>query len=173
MASTRSFLLSEAQSFEGPAQLARDVNRFVTRDSAHTGRFISMFFLEIDPAAKTLRWVRAGHEAALSFQPVNRDFFELSGEGMAMGIDENADYKDYTRQSWDPGTVVVIGTDGITETRSPSGEFFGRERMRQIVRMNAARPAKDIQSAVIEAVRSFRGAAPQEDDVTLVVVKLL
>jgi sigma-B regulation protein RsbU (phosphoserine phosphatase) len=68
--------------------------------------------------------------------------------------------------------VVVIGTDGITETRNLSGEFFGAERVRQIVRANASRSAAHIQAAVIEAVQRFRGQAPQEDDVTLVVVKL-
>jgi sigma-B regulation protein RsbU (phosphoserine phosphatase) len=173
MASARSFLLSQAQSFKGPAQLARDINRYVTRDSAHSGRFISMFFLEIDPAAKTLRWVRAGHEAALFHPPLTGGFLELAGEGMAMGVDEEAGYLDSSLQGWEPGTLVVVGTDGITETRSPADEFFGRERMRQIIRADAARSAAEIQAAVIEAVRSFRGEAPQEDDVTLVVVKLL
>jgi phosphoserine phosphatase RsbU/P len=173
MASARSFLLSEAQGFKSPARLARDVNRYVTRDSARTGRFISMFFLEIDAAVKTLRWVRAGHEPALAYQPVSGGFLELTGDGMAMGVDENADYLDYGRQGWEPGTVIVVGTDGITETRSRSGELFGRERMRQIIRANAARPTAEIQSAVIAAVHSFRNQTPQEDDVTLVVVKLM
>jgi sigma-B regulation protein RsbU (phosphoserine phosphatase) len=69
--------------------------------------------------------------------------------------------------------LVVIGTDGITETRNTAGELFGSERVREIVRANAAVSAADIQAAVIEAVQGFRGEAPQEDDVTLVVVKLL
>jgi phosphoserine phosphatase RsbU/P len=172
MASARSFLLSEAQNFKSPARLARAVNHHVTRDSAETGRFISLFFLEIDPTGKTLRWVRAGHEAALLYQPVSAGFLELAGDGLAMGVDENVDYLEYSRQGWEPGTVVVIGTDGITETRSRSGEFFGRDRIRQIVKTNAGRTAAEIQSAVIEAVRSFRGDLPQEDDVTLVVIRL-
>jgi len=173
MASARAFLLSGAQDFKSPSLLARDVNRYVTRDSAPTGRFMSMFFLEIDPAAKTLRWVRAGHEPAVVYSTVSASFRELGGDGIAMGVVENAAYRDYMQQGWEPGSVVVIGTDGITETRNGSGELFGSERVRQIIRANASRSAADIQAAVIEAVQAFRGDAPQEDDVTLVVVKLL
>ena len=67
----------------------------------------------------------------------------------------------------------IIGTDGISETRSPSGEFFGSTRLREVIRGHAAKPVDRIQSAVIEAVQDFRGKSPQEDDVTLVVVKLV
>jgi sigma-B regulation protein RsbU (phosphoserine phosphatase) len=173
MASARAFLLSEVQSFKTPALLARDVNGYLTRDSSTTGRFMSMFFLEIDPQAKTLRWVRAGHEPALIYDPVGETFRELGGEGMAMGVLDTAEYRDYTQPGWEPGSVIVIGTDGITETRNTAGAFFGAERVRQVVRANASRSAAGIQSAVIEAVQGFREQAAQEDDVTLVVVKLL
>jgi sigma-B regulation protein RsbU (phosphoserine phosphatase) len=173
MTSARAFLLSEVQSFKTPALLARDVNRYLTRDSATTGRFMSMFFLEIDPQAKTLRWVRAGHEPAMIYDPVGETFRELGGEGMAMGVLDTAEYRDYTQPGWEPGSVIVIGTDGITETRNTAGAFFGAERVRQVVRANASRSAAGIQSAVIEAVQGFREQAAQEDDVTLVVVKLM
>jgi sigma-B regulation protein RsbU (phosphoserine phosphatase) len=134
---------------------------------------MSLFFLEIDPAEKTLRWVRAGHEPAVVFNPATGAFSELGGEGMALGVVEEVDYKEYTQKGWDPGTVIVIGTDGITETRSPSGEFFGSARLRDVIRDHADQPVDRIQSAVIEAVQDFRGKSPQEDDVTLVVVKLM
>jgi sigma-B regulation protein RsbU (phosphoserine phosphatase) len=173
MASTRAFLISETERYQTAAQLARNVNRYVTRDSDPTGRFISMFFLEIDPAAKTLCWVRAGHEPAMVYGTPAGSFSQLDGEGIVMGVLKNADYRDYERKGWEPGTVVVIGTDGITETRSPAGEFFGAERVRQILRANASASAAAIQAAVIDAVQAFRGPAPQEDDVTLVVAKLL
>jgi sigma-B regulation protein RsbU (phosphoserine phosphatase) len=172
MASARAFIHSEAQGFSSPSALARDVNRYVARDCGPTGRFMSMFFLEIDPALKTMRWVRAGHEPALMVDPGAGDFRELGGEGMALGVEDEVAYRDYALTGWGPGTVVVIGTDGITETRSPSGEFFGAGRVRELVRAHAHRPAEHIQAAVLRAVEAFRGDAPQEDDITLVVVKL-
>jgi sigma-B regulation protein RsbU (phosphoserine phosphatase) len=172
MASARAFIHSEAQGFSSPSTLARDVNRYVARDCGPTGRFMSMFFLEIDPALKTMRWVRAGHEPALLVDPGAGDFRELGGEGMALGVEDEVAYRDYALTGWGPGTVVVIGTDGITESRSPAGELFGAARVRELVRAHAHRPAEHIQAAVLRAVEAFRGDAPQEDDITLVVVKL-
>ena len=171
--SARAFMLSEAQGFSSPSELARDVNRHVARDSAPTGRFMSMFFLEIDPAARTLRWVRAGHEPALMYDPVATGFPRTRrgrhGAGGGGGVWRTSDY---TLTGWAAGAVIVIGTDGITETRSPTGELFGAARVREIVRANAHLPADGIQAAVIRAVQEFRGDAPQEDDLTLVVLKL-
>jgi sigma-B regulation protein RsbU (phosphoserine phosphatase) len=173
MTAARAFMISAAQGFRNPAGLVRDVNRHLTRDSAPTSQFMSLFFLEIDPAEKTLRWVRAGHEPAVVFNPVTGAFSELGGDGMALGVVADVDYTEYTQAGWDPGTVIVIGTDGIIETRNPSGEYFGGARLRDVMRTHAATPVDRIQSAVIAAVHDFRGESPQEDDVTLVVVKLI
>jgi phosphoserine phosphatase RsbU/P len=173
MTAARAFVISAAQGFRNPAGLVRDVNRHLTRDSTPTSQFITLFLLEIDPAGKTLRWVRAGHEPAVVFSPVTGAFSELGGDGLALGVVEEIDYREYAQEGWDPGTVIVIGTDGITETRNPSGEFFGSARLRDVIRDHAAAPVERIQSAVIEAVHGFRGESPQEDDVTLVVVKLM
>jgi sigma-B regulation protein RsbU (phosphoserine phosphatase) len=173
MTAARAFMISAAQGLSSPAGLVRNVNRHLTRDSAPTSQFMSLFFLEIDPAEKTLRWVRAGHEPAVVFNPATGDFSRLDGDGMALGVVADVAYQEYTQAGWDPGTVIVIGTDGITETRNPSNEFFGSARLRDVIRDHAAQPVDRIRSAVIEAVHDFRKDLPQEDDVTLVVVKLL
>lgn len=172
MASARAFMLAEARGFSSPSSLARDVNRYVARDSAPTGRFMSMFFLEIDPSRRVLRWVRAGHEPALMFDPSSLGFHELDGDGMALGVEEEVAYRDYTLEGYPAGAVIVIGTDGITETRNTAGELFGTARVREIARTNAHLTAAAIQAAVVRAVQEFRGDAPQEDDLTLVVLKL-
>jgi sigma-B regulation protein RsbU (phosphoserine phosphatase) len=172
MASARAFLISEARNFTGPAPLLEAVNRYLALDGASTGRFMSMFFLEVDPAAKTLRWVRAGHEPAVMFEPAPGRFTELGGDGLALGVVETLELREYSRRGWPAGAVVVIGTDGVSETRNPSNALFGPARLREIIRRHAAGTAAEIQAAVIAAVAEFRGEAPQEDDVTLVVLKM-
>ncbi|MFC1829804.1 PP2C family protein-serine/threonine phosphatase [Thermodesulfobacteriota bacterium] len=173
MSTARAFLIFGIRDFTGPARLLGDVNRFLTRDSAETGRFMSVFFLEIDAAAKTLRWVRAGHDPAIFFDPDQDKFVELTGEGMALGVVEEFQFTEYDHHGWRPGSIVVVGTDGIHETRNAKNEMFGHQRLNDVIRDHAGDPAETLRDAVIDALRSFRGDAPQEDDITLVVIKFL
>ena len=172
MTTVRAFLHYGLRDYQGPGQLLNEVNQYVTRDSSQTSRFMSLFFLELDPSKKALRWVRAGHEPAIIFDPAVDEFRELSGAGIALGVVGNHWYKEYTIESWRSGTVIIIGTDGVHETRNADGDMFGMDRLRHVISTNAAESAKHIQDSVIQSLRSFQGSAPQEDDITLVVLKL-
>jgi sigma-B regulation protein RsbU (phosphoserine phosphatase) len=172
MSTARAFLISGAKHYQGPANLLDEVNRYLCRDGDCTCRFISMFFLEIDVTGKTLCWVRGGHEPALLFNPFTADFQELGGVGMALGVTVDFKHKEYTQFGWESQTVIVIGTDGVSEARNSSGEPFGTNRMKEVIRSHASEPAACIQSALIQASQNFRGGTPQEDDMTLLVVKL-
>ena len=90
-----------------------------------------------------------------------------------MGVVEEIDFHENSRQDWRPGSILVIGTDGIWEARNTEDKMFGRKRYLEIIRKHAADSAIGIQNAVIDAVASFQGDANQEDDITLVVIKLL
>ena len=173
MTTVRAFLHFGIRGYDGPAKLLSDVNTYVTHDSSRTGRFMSMFFLEIDPKNKTLRWVRAGHEPALVYDRAGNTFSELNGKGMVLGVDDAYKYEEYSRQGWHPDDIILIGTDGIHETRNESDQMFGQQRLQEIIQQHAGASAKDINNSVINSVRNFRGKASQEDDVTLVVIKLL
>jgi sigma-B regulation protein RsbU (phosphoserine phosphatase) len=173
MTTARAFLLFAARNYTGPARLLADVNRYLTRDSSQTSRFMSVFFLEIDPENRSLRWVRAGHDPALLFDPQTGRFRELTGDGMALGVDGDYEFRENRLNEWHPGQVVVIGTDGLHETRNASGEMFGQSRVREAIRHQGGKPAGRIKDALIDTITDFRGRAPQEDDLTLVVVRLL
>jgi sigma-B regulation protein RsbU (phosphoserine phosphatase) len=69
------------------------------------------------------------------------------------------------------GDVVVIGTDGIWEARNEAEELFGKDRLRETIAAHADESASHIYAAILDAVAAYRGDAPQEDDVTLVVIK--
>jgi len=172
MVTVRAFLHFGIRDYQGPAKLLSEVNTYVTRDSSQTGRFMSMFFLEIDPPKNTLRWVRAGHEPALVYDRAGRTFSELNGKGMVLGVDDGYRYEEFSRQGWNPGDIILIGTDGIHETRNENDQMYGQRRLRDIIQQHAGDPAQEINAGVINSVREHRGTAPQEDDVTLVVIKL-
>ena len=173
MTTARAFMRSGAQHYKNPTQLLDTVNRFLTLDSIETGRFMTVFFLEIDPAAKALRWIRAGHDPALLYDPIEDTVQDLSGEGTALGVVEDLTFHENTRQGWNPGSILVVGTDGIREARNKGDEMFGQDRFQKVIRNNASQSAHTIQNAVIDAVETFQGDADREDDITLVVIKLL
>jgi sigma-B regulation protein RsbU (phosphoserine phosphatase) len=172
MAAARAFLVSAVADYAGPRELLRRINRFLARDHKESGRFLTLFFLEIDASRSTLTWVRAGHEPALLYEPRRDRITELGGEGMALGVVEDQDFPPYFLEGWEPGAIVLIGTDGIRETRGPGGEVFGTERIRRLLREMAGASGPAIQAALLETLERFRGARPQEDDVAFVIVRL-
>ncbi len=173
MTTARAFIRFGAHQYRSPAALLETVNRFLTRDSSETGRFMTVFFMEIDPGRKTLKWIRAGHDPAVLYDPSEDSLQELSGDGTALGVVEDLDFHENIRRDWRSGNVLVIGTDGIWDARNPKGEMFGQKRFLDTIRKHADASAAGIQKAVLDAVEAFQGDATQEDDITLVVVKLL
>jgi sigma-B regulation protein RsbU (phosphoserine phosphatase) len=172
MTTVRAFLHFGIRNYQSPSKLLGEVNYYVTLDSSKTSRFMSMFFLEIDPSAKSLRWVRAGHEPAIVVRPGSNKLQELSGEGVTLGVVEDYTYQEYTLRDWESDSIIVIGTDGVHEARNENGEMFGLNRLHKIIHKNSAESAETIQNAIIDTLRRFQGDAPQEDDITLVIVKL-
>jgi sigma-B regulation protein RsbU (phosphoserine phosphatase) len=173
MTTARAFLLYGIHDYHGPALLIEEVNRYLTRDSSDTGRFITLFFLEIDSFTQTMRWVRAGHDPGMLYDPVENKFIELDGEGIALGVVEEFSFQEYTRQGWTPGSVVIVGTDGIRDTRNKGQEMYGLKRLQAVIRHHAAESAEIIRDRIIDSLRNFQEDLPQEDDITLVVIKLL
>jgi len=172
MATVRAFLRFGARTFTSAVALLDEVNRYLTHDSADSGRFVSVFFLEVDAAARSLRWVRAGHEPAILYDPVDDRFDALNGKGAALGVMETIDLDENETSAPNPGTIVALVTDGIRETRNGDGEIFGLRRLEAAIRENSAGNAADIRDAVLAHLDAFRGKAPMEDDVTLVLLKL-
>lgn len=172
MATARAHIRSLSTKQDDLAEHITTVNRLLTTDVRHSGNFMSLFFLELKAGSRTIRWVRAGHDPALLFDPVANSFEELEGSGLVLGAAENYSYRQYEKLIGTPGTVILIGTDGIWETHNGDGEMFGKRRLCEIIRANNENSAEEIQDAVLEALREFRGDLSQEDDVTIVVVKV-
>jgi sigma-B regulation protein RsbU (phosphoserine phosphatase) len=173
MTTARALIRQRAAMTGDISRIVTDVNRELNKDIKETGRFMTMFFLEIDVSSKKLRWVRAGHDPAIFYDPKEDAFDELAGEGMALGVDKKIEFHEFNRQGWTAGSVIVVGTDGIREALNTEGEMFGLDRLRRAIRRNITKSADAIQKAIFNELSIFRGEAPQQDDMTLVVVKLL
>jgi sigma-B regulation protein RsbU (phosphoserine phosphatase) len=172
MATARALLRSRTDEAGNLARMISEVNRHLVADTG-SARFMTLVYLVIDVPQRRLRWVCAGHDAPISYNQAADSFGELSGAGIPLGIEREWAYEEYTQEAPPDGCVVVIGTDGIWEARNPAGEMFGKDALRRVIRENARRSAEEISTAITEALRTFCGTHPQEDDVTLVVLKLL
>jgi len=166
-------LLRQRTSLPGSIrEIVADVNRQLTEDTADSGQFMTLFYGEVNLREKLVRWVRAGHDAAFFYDSQTDAFEELAGGGLPLGVSAGAAY-DQLQREIRPGQIIVIGTDGIWETRNPQGDMFGKENLQKIIRAQAGRSARSIIDAVTAALDDFRYPIKKRtDDITLVVIKV-
>jgi serine phosphatase RsbU (regulator of sigma subunit) len=152
--------------------IVSDVNKRIVQDIEELNLFITMFYSEIDIKEKCFRWVHAGHESALAYEPATGIFNTLGGDGLPLGVMKDWVYEE-ANMPIQAGQIILIGTDGIKEACNPLNEHFGNERLQMIIKYNHQKSAKDILEEVYDALERFRGSAERKDDETMVVIKAL
>ncbi|MFL7837347.1 MAG: PP2C family protein-serine/threonine phosphatase, partial [Candidatus Promineifilaceae bacterium] len=172
MATARALIMLRSSIPDEAAGIINDVNRYLSLDTAQTGNFMTFFYCELTAREMNVRWVRAGHDPALVYDPFRDAFDELRGKGLALGLDESFEYDSFYRRM-EPGQIIMIGTDGIWELRNQANEIFGKKALMEIIRKNQTTSARQIVNTVIEALELFRGDKTPEDDITLVVIKVV
>jgi len=172
MTTARALLRMRASQCGGISQIVREMNRQLSLDFANTGRFMTLFYASLDPEHRSIEWVRAGHDPAVIYDPNQDTFEELTGAGLALGVDENFIFEAYRKSELTPGQIIAIGTDGIWETFNKDGRMFGKKRFRNIIRENAHLTANQIIDAVYRNLKEYALGLKQADDVTLVIIKL-
>ncbi|UCF03078.1 MAG: SpoIIE family protein phosphatase [Deltaproteobacteria bacterium] len=172
MTSARTFLRMRSSQPGSISQIVNEMNRHLTRDVLDTGRFMTLLYMTIDTDSGNLRWVRAGHDPAIIYDPVKDQFEELKGRGLALGLDEEFAYEENLKTELTSGQIIAIGTDGIWESFNRDGEMYGKERFHSIFRKNASAEADDIVNAIYNDLESFRSGLKPEDDITLVVIRV-
>ncbi|MEM9167295.1 MAG: SpoIIE family protein phosphatase [Planctomycetota bacterium] len=169
MTTARALLQASIDQEAGPAEVLTRVNTHMARDS-RSGQFMTLYYLAVRAGSRAVRWVSAGHDAAIIYDVDAEDFSELGGHDIPLGIDGGwtfqAEVGELPRRC-----VLLIGTDGIWEARSPDGTMFGKDRLRELIQRHADESADAIANTILEAVVGFRGDGPQTDDITLVVLK--
>jgi len=171
MTSVRASLRERVFSPGNGVAIVSDVNKRLVQDIEELDLFITMFYSEIDIKEKCFRWVHAGHESALSYDPATDTFDTLGGKGLPLGVMQDCVYTEANIQI-QPGQIILIGTDGLKEATNSQNELFGNERLQMVMRDNYQKPAKEILDEVFEALENFRGSAIRQDDETLVVIKV-
>jgi serine phosphatase RsbU (regulator of sigma subunit) len=172
MTTARALIRSRSAQPGTLSEIVTDVNRDLTLDIYDTGRFTTLLFLTVDTQNHLVKWVRAGHDAPLLYDPVSDRFEELYGSGLALGWDENYQYEENQRTGLTKGQIIFMGTDGIWETFDLNDKPFGKKPLKDIIRRNAAASADEIRNKILDALANHRQGQEPEDDVTLIVIKM-
>jgi sigma-B regulation protein RsbU (phosphoserine phosphatase) len=172
MAGARAVLRDRAETSGSLADLMNRLNALLATDLDGT-RFMTMYLSVINGHDGSFRFVSAGHDPAMVFDPVSGAFEETDAGDLPLGVSDEAEFEEHQFGPLKPGQIVFIGTDGVWECPDPQGELFGKQRLHQTIRSAAQRPAAEISRAIVEQLRTFRGTARQVDDITFIVIKVL
>ena len=177
MATGRALIRSHANTAGSLGEVFTAVNQQLC-DSEFTGRFMTVMYLIVENPGQSdepirMRYLSAGHDPVVVYRPAEDSFFELEGHDIPLGIDDDWQYNEQTSDALRPGDVLVVGTDGIWECFNKQDQQFGKDRMREVIRQASQGSADDIAKAVSKACEQWRGERDQNDDITLVVVKLV
>ncbi|TDJ60532.1 MAG: HAMP domain-containing protein [Proteobacteria bacterium] len=170
MTTVRALLRGVADSTHSPAEILQHISRKLA-DDVHAGRFMTLFYLLVDLDRRTIEWASAGHDPAIRYNPHSDSFSVLEGRDIPLGIDKDWHYCDTQVEPLIERDLIMLGTDGIWETRNAAGEFFGKARLRTIIGEKHNESAQAICDHIVYALQQFRGTEPQRDDVTAVVFR--
>lgn len=171
MVEARSVLSAQVHSFASTAEILASLNEVLYADLNQSGLFITLFYAKYDPQARILTYSSAGHVPPLLYRKPGATCRELDAEGLIVGVRREVAFEERELRL-EEGDVLILYTDGIVESRNEAGELFGLGRVCSILNDRHAEPPQAIIDAVLREAAAFRAAAPQEDDVAMIVVKI-
>lgn len=167
MAKVQSTLRALATDVASLPDLASRTNSILCRDGL-PNRFATLVYLETTAGSGTLRLVNAGHMPPVVLSPAG--FHELPRGGLALGLMPSATYEEQT-VDLQPGDMLFVYSDGLTEAMNEAGEFFDDERLRALFPEIQSLPAAEAGTRVIAAIDRFIGSRRPYDDLSMVILK--
>jgi len=152
-----------------PAKVIYHSNNAITQDSK-SGMFVTLFFGILNENNHSLTYVNAGHNPPLFFHNHDGSVEKFMPTGIVLGAVENKEYSSKNVKIA-PDDVIVMYTDGVTESVNSKQEMFGEKRLIEIIQRKRHLTAQCILNEILIAVKAFSGDNEQVDDITLLVIK--
>jgi serine phosphatase RsbU (regulator of sigma subunit) len=143
------------------------INEFLNERTAGE-KYATVFYCLLERGGR-LHYVNAGHCPPLIVRQAG-GIESLAATGPPVGLIESAEFE-VGETALAAGDKIVVYSDGVTEAQSLQGEFFGRQKLRQVVAEHHADSCRALHEAIAGAVAAFTESAPQADDITLVVIE--
>jgi sigma-B regulation protein RsbU (phosphoserine phosphatase) len=170
MAEARAFLRAFARTVSDLAEIVALLNEFLSRDLTN-GKFMTLFLGALDEGTGDFAWCSAGHNPPFHLRRATGETGTLDATGPVLGVMPGLPYRAGTPIRLERGDVLLLYTDGATEAPDAKGDLFGEDRLQDVLREAAARPAEGILDAVKAALVAWTGGKPNRDDLTLAVVR--
>jgi sigma-B regulation protein RsbU (phosphoserine phosphatase) len=151
-------------------ELFKTMNRLLCT-SAAKGKYATFFYGVFDADKRSLVYVNAGHLPPMLFRS-SGEVWRLKTGGMVLGMVPHASYtkEQIELQSED---LLVIFSDGVSEAMNMKEEEFGEDRLIELVKNNPGKSAEEVKQLILAEIEDFVGFAPQHDDLTLVVARVI
>ena len=173
MANLQASFHSQIMETKKVGDVATRINNMIVK-STDSNMFVTFFYGLLDRNQSTFTSTNAGHNPPV-LQRADKSIERLTEGGLVLGALHDQKYAQQTT-ALNPGDILVLFTDGITEARAPDKDMtedklFGEDRLIQVIKDNASLPAREIQAAILQAVSAHTKNKPQDDDITLVIIK--
>jgi serine phosphatase RsbU (regulator of sigma subunit) len=170
MATLRAALASQLTLRTPLRDLFYYLNNFIYQSSA-SNKYITFFYGEIDTKKGLLQYINAGHNPPRIISK-NKKVTELPAGGLSLGFFPDCSYEDGSI-GLKKEDVLVLFTDGITERINKTGEEFKEEGMVSLIKNNRKENAQKLLDITLDTIEEFAQCEPQNDDMTMVILKKL
>jgi len=171
MANTRSVLKSLMNESTPVNEILKRANHLLFDDMNRSGFFISVFLMRYNRMTRQLKYANGGHHPVFLYQSQKNKFIKLDADGLLLGVMPDFKFDEKTYQL-SPGDILIMYTDGLIEARNAKDEFFGYDKLKQLIVKTANLNAKGIVNEIFSKVHSFAKSVSQADDITLQVLKV-
>jgi phosphoserine phosphatase RsbU/P len=171
MASLEASLRALASVVTDPAELVERVSNLVYQASS-ANRYATLFYGQFDPVSRCLSYVNAGHNPPVVIRSQGGSFhtYRLETGGPVIGLLRHS----YERGAFtlEPGDLLVLFTDGVSESMNARFEEWGEESLIELAKTCHGLAAAEGLTRILSAAQAFAAGAPQHDDMTLVVLRV-
>ncbi len=168
MSSLHAAVRAQSQTRSRISEVMGEINQYIFENSP-SNKFLTLFYGELAPDTGALAYSNGGHNPPI-FVRRSGEVERLDTGGLPIGMMQGVAYQEASVK-FEPGDVLVIYSDGITESINEKDEEFDEERLIEVVKNNLGRSASGIRDRIDEALSRFVGTTAPVDDMTLMIIK--
>lgn len=168
MSSLHAAVRAQSQTRASISEVMGEINGYIFENSP-SNKFLTLFYGELDPQTGVLTYSNGGHNAPMLVR-ASADVERLDTGGLPIGMMQGVSYQEASI-TFERGDVLVIYSDGITESINEREEEFDEDRLIEVVKNNLGRSASGIRDRIDEALSRFVGTTAPVDDMTLMIIK--